>query len=340
MTGRATIGEWLTTWLEQYIKPSRAPRTYTNYHQAVNNYVPEYIRRVPLSKLPETTETFDALFTHVRKENGGRTAENLRTVLRASFNVAKKKKRIDANPIVDTEPVDYDRAEMPTFTAEQALRVLDASKDDRLGALFVITLSLGLREGEAAGLKAEDIDLDNRMIHVRRSLQWSKLPDDDKGCWIERPPKAKSRRDLPFTDTIFRAIVRHMARRQEEAAKTKCWKDSGYFFTSTTGAPLHARNILEAFHHLCDAAKVPRVRVHDTRHSCATFLHLQGASAFTIQEVLGHSQLSTTKRYTHVPVEVTRAAVTGVESLLESKRKKPEQDSEPKEEAAQPVRIQ
>ena len=62
-------------------------------------------------------------------------------------------------------------------------------------------------------------------------------------------------------------------------------------------------------------------------------LNAQGASPFTIERVLGHSQLSTTKRYTHVPIEVTKAALEGVESLVESKRNKADeqnkQDMEP-----------
>jgi integrase len=158
--------------------------------------------------------------------------------------------------------------------------------------------------------------------------------DADEGRWIERPPKAKSRRDVPMTQTIYRAIVRHVVRRQEEAATTKCWKDSGYLFTSVTGAPLHPRNLLEAFHNLCDAAKVPRIRVHDTRHSCGTLLHLQGADPFMIQRALGHSQLSTTRRYVHVPVEVTRTAVTGLESLFEMTRQKQKEKAQQEKDRA------
>ena len=61
------------------------------------------------------------------------------------------------------------------------------------------------------------------------------------------------------------------------------------------------------------------MRVHDTRHSCGTLLHVQHADPFMIQEVLGHSQLSTTRRYTHVPIEVTTAPANGA---VEEKPKK------------------
>jgi integrase len=325
VTGRTTAGEWLTAWLETYVKDNRAPKTYTGYHQTITNYVPDYIRRIPLGKIAEATEAFDSLFGHVKKENGGRTAENLRTVLRASFNVAKKKRRIETNPIVDTEPIRYDRAETGTFTLEEGLRFLDAAENDRLGCLFVVMLSLGLREGEGIGLKADDIELDACVLHVRRSLQWNKMPGEKEGRWIERPPKAKSKRDLPITETIRRAVIQHLARRQKEAGGKGWLQDSGYLFTSVSGAPLHARNVLEAFHQLCDAAQVPRIRVHDARHSCATLLHAQKADGFTIQQVLGHSQLSTTRRYTHVDIAVTKPAITALESAFDGERKKQEE---------------
>jgi hypothetical protein len=71
--------------------------------------------------------------------------------------------------------------------------------------------------------------------------------------------------------------------------------------------------------------KVPRLRVHDARHSCATLLHAQKADGFTIQQVLGHSQLSTTRRYTHVDIAVTKPANTALESAFDGERKKQEE---------------
>jgi integrase len=123
----------------------------------------------------------------------------------------------------------------------------------------------------------------------------------------------------------------HSLRRQGEAATTKGWSDSEYLFVSITGAPLHEKNISNEFYALCDSIKVPRIRFHDCRHSCGSFLNAQGASAFTIQKILGHSQLSTTNRYTHIPLVVSKAALDGVDTLVEATRKKPEDkpDSKP-----------
>ena len=338
VSGRASVRDWLDLWLEEFVKPNKAPQTYCNYYGVLKHHLGDWIAKMRLNRL--APEDLQRQFNVVAAGGHARTAVLLRAILRSSFNRAVMLKRISGNPVLGTEPITYSPEETATFTMEEGLRFLDAAENDRLGTMFTIMLSLGLREGEATGLKVEDIDMDSRILHVRRSLQWSKLPDQKEGRWIERPPKRNSARELPITATIHRAIIRHLARRQGEAAATKAWRDSGYLFVSVTGAPLHPRNVLEAFHKLCDAAQVPRIRVHDTRHSCGTLLHLQGADVFIIQKVLGHSQLTTTKRYTHVPNEVTKAAVDGLESGFENTRKKRDEKREREAAKAQPAAIQ
>ena len=317
ITGRATVRSWLDVWLESFIKPNRAPRTYVSYHDLLEQHLPARLANQPLSKL--APEDLQRHFNLISGEGHPRTAELLRAVLRSALNKAVRLRRMETNPVLGTDPVKYTLQETATFTAEEGRRFLDAAEGDRLGALFMIALSLGLRKGEVIGLKPEDVDLEQRVLHVRRSLAWVKLPGAEQGEWIEREPKRGSFRDVPMTETIYRALVRHLARRQEDAmAVGEKWKDSGYLFVSVLGAPLHERNVSQAFNLVCDRAKVPRIRFHDTRHSCGTLLHVQGADPFIIQKVLGHSQLSTTRRYTHVPVAVTKTALDGLESLFQS----------------------
>ena len=313
----ATVRAWLDIWLQTFIKPNRAPRTYQSYYQLLELHIPDRLGALPITKL--SAETLQQHFVSIAAAGLGRTSEMLRAVLRSSFNKAVSLHRMESNPVLGTDPVKYKQQEATTFTAEHGSRFLDAAADDRLGALFIIALSLGLRKGEVIGLKPEDIDLDQRVLHVRRSLAWVKLPGDEQGKWIEREPKRGSCRDLPITETIYRALVRRFVQRQQEAlAGGENWKDSGYLFVSLIGQPLHERNTSEAFHQVCDRANVPRIRFHDTRHSCGTLLHVQGADPFIIQKVLGHSQLSTTRRYTHVPIQVTKAALDGLELLFKA----------------------
>jgi integrase len=178
--------------------------------------------------------------------------------------------------------------------------------------LFIIAPSLGLRKGEVAGLRPEDVDLAERQIHVRRALAWMRIPGAEKGGWVEREPKQNSARTLPMTETIYRALVRHLANRAREATVAKdVWQDSGYLFVSPIGQPLHSKNLNAAFHALCDRAGVPRLRFHDTRHTCGTLLHAQGADAFitadnpralpTFHDPAGHARADRDHQGCHRP---------------------------------------
>jgi integrase len=318
ISGKATVREWLDVWLEEFVKPNRSPNTYCSYHNVLRLHLPHSLGSVSLTQF--APETLQRHLNTIASEGHGRTAALLRSILRSAFNRAVKLRRLEYNPVLGTEPVTYKEQESKTWTANECKRFLDAATGDRLGSLFVVALSLGLRMGEARGLKPEDVDFDGRVLHVRRSLSWVKMPDGrDEGRWVERKPKWGSFRSLRITETIYRALVRHIAQKNQEAASAgKDWIDSGYLFVSPTGAPLHGSNISATFHALCDRAEVPRIRLHDTRHTCGTLLHVQGADPFVIKEVLGHAQLSTTKRYTHVPLQVTGCALQGLEALFEA----------------------
>jgi integrase len=324
ITGKATVREWLDVWLEEFVKPNRAKRTHKGYHDVLKEHLPENIGRLPLTKL--APETLQRHFNSIAAAGHGRTAELLRAVLRAGFNRAVKLRRMESNPVLGTEPAKYTPHESDTWTPEQAARFLEAVQGVRNAALYICALSLGLRKGEVSGLKPEDLDLEKRLLHVRRTLSWIKEPGKEKGHWDVREPKRGSYRSLRMSATVYRAVVRHLARRADEASTAKNWHDSGYLFVSPTGAPLHESNVSKAFHKVCDGAAIPRLRFHDTRHTCGTLLHVQGADIFIIKEVLGHSQLSTTKQYTHVPIQLTGAALDGLDALLKAAKSAPATD--------------
>ena len=88
-------------------------------------------------------------------------------------------------------------------------------------------------------------------------------------------------------------------------------------FTASTGGPLDQRNIQRNFRRILRKARLPRMRFHDLRHSCASLLLAEGVSPRVVMETLGHSRISVTMdTYTHVMPALMREAAAAMDRSL------------------------
>ncbi len=141
---RDTIGGWLETWLETFIRPHRKPRTWGSYYQTIHKYVLPAIGREPLSD--PAPELIQQLINYHSARGRQRTADYIRTILRTAFARAKKLNRIAWNPVDSLDAVNVAPAETEVFTVDQAEAFLRAAAPHRLEALFWFALGLGLRK--------------------------------------------------------------------------------------------------------------------------------------------------------------------------------------------------
>jgi integrase len=104
---------------------------------------------------------------------------------------------------------------------------------------------------------------------------------------------------------------------QERLLAGSRWKESGLVFTSSLGTPLEPRNTERAFLEILEQAQLPRVRVHDLRHTAATLLLAQGVHPRLVMELLGHSQIAVTMNtYSHVIPALRKEAADKMEEIL------------------------
>jgi integrase len=160
------------------------------------------------------------------------------------------------------------------------------------------------------------IDLDNRVIYVRRQVQRV------RGDLYEDDPKGRRPRPVPLPRICVVALrwqrLRQAALRQ---AAGEQWQDTGYVFTTRTGRPIEARNIYRSFGRLSRKAGIPIIRLHDARHGCATLLTSHGVPPRVVMEILGHSQIGVTMNvYTHVVQNTQRETLATMDRLLKQPR--------------------
>jgi len=196
---------------------------------------------------------------------------------------------------------------------KQSKALLKAAKKHRLGAVFSVALAVGLRLGEALGLRWTDLDLESGTLSVQQTLQRI-----GKELRFVESKSDKSRRTVPLPQVAVDALKRHRTQQKKERllAGGK-WQKSDLVFTSTLGTPLDERNVRRSFEDLLGAAKLLKMRIHDLRHTCATLLLAQGVHPKVVQETLGHSQISLTMdTYSQVLPQVAREAAQKMNAVL------------------------
>jgi integrase len=196
------------------------------------------------------------------------------------------------------------------LTSEQARKLLLAAQDDRLYALYVLALYLGLRRGELLGLRWEDVDLDHGVLEVTRTLQ--RIGGELRAV----TPKTKTlRRAVPLFGLCLEAHRERQAR--DRAAAGDAWHTSGYVFTTVIGTPIEPDNLRRSWYPLREAAALNEVRFHDLRHTCVTLLLDLGAPPHIVREIVGHSDIGVTMSiYAHASLEEKRNALRKLDEHL------------------------
>ena len=221
---------------------------------------------------------------------------------------------IPANPAINVVRPRQRKREMTALDRGQLLRLLEASKDQPYHALFVVFGTTGIRLGEALGLKWEDVDLISGRLIVRRALQRHRW----KGLVFVPLKTASSYRTVVLSRRAIDALRAEQQRQHEVRGHNESWNPFDLVFPTSKGGPLDRGRPNEMLKPLLRNAGLPAIRVHDLRHTAATVMLIQGVHPKVVQEMLGHSTITTTMdTYSHVLPTMHDEAVRRLDEALD-----------------------
>ncbi|MBP2340162.1 integrase [Saccharothrix coeruleofusca] len=336
-TTTMTVGEYLKYWLHEIAEPSVRRTTFSSYELLVRLYLVPGLGKHKLTAL--TAQHIRSWLNAVGKtcqccaqrkdekwsEKPGRkprccarkpkeccgsfpsagTVNYLLRLLRAALQDAVEEDLLARN-VATLVKVRGTGKKHRAWSEKEAKQFLAIAKDHRLYALWAVGLGIGLRRGEALGLRWSDVDLVDGKVTVSKALHRvdGKLVLDD----VKTEASAAT---VPLPAPLVAVLRRHKAvQAGEKLAAGPKWQANGLVFTTPHGTPIEPRNINRTFAALCEKAGVRVIRVHDMRHTAATLLFALGVDAATVQRILRHSSISvTTGTYIEVIESVQREAV-------------------------------
>jgi integrase len=311
---RQTVGAFLEGWLADVVRVTVRPRTYVSYRYVVRVHLAPGLGHHRLTDLsPGDVQTF--LNAKAASGLSARTVAYLRGVLRCALGHAERTDLVTRNVARLARPPRIPRRRVDPLSVDEVRLLIEAIAGDRLEALYLVALGVGLRQGEILGLRWPDVDLERSTLTVRHAL--ARI---DGRLVLDEPKSVTSRRVVPLPGFVAVALASHRVRQAAELLPGRPTPPDPFadlVFTTTHGTPLDGISVTRRFQRILAGAGLPHQRFHDLRHACASLLLAQGVSARVVMETLGHSEISLTlNTYSHVMPAVGREAARRMDDLL------------------------
>jgi integrase len=309
-------GEWLPA-----IRATIRPTTYLSYQGHVECHIIPALGTLPLQHLGAShiNAFYFRLLTEGRGEGKGgispATVRRVHATLHRALGDAVRWNRLIKNPVDAADPprVSSTDLEMKVWSAGELKAFLTSQRESRLHPLWLTLAMTGMRRGEVLGLRWENVDLEANRLSIRKTrvmLGYGTLVSE---------PKTRRGRRLIALDPATAAVLKEQRRRQkvEQLAAGGTWKDTGHVFTREDGEPYHPERVSKLFVQAAKRAGLPRIRLHDLRHTYATLALSAGVHPKIVSERLGHANIGITLDcYSHCLPALSEEAACRVAALV------------------------
>ncbi|MBP3238109.1 MAG: tyrosine-type recombinase/integrase [Lachnospiraceae bacterium] len=293
-----TVNEWFDKWIAEKEKVLRF-NTVRNYKERYNRNIKKRLGRMRMIDLRPIH--CQSVLNDMAKEGYSLGTVKQTLMCMISFlTYAADNDVIRKSPISRSSvqlPSNLPKKEIEFFTLDEEKRFLETAKDYSYYEQFRFILETGLRVGELIGLEWKNVDLNERIIYIRKTLEYR----HSVGEWVWGLPKTrKSVRAVKLTETAYEILVHVKNHSYLKKSTPEEFRDL-VFLNKRTGLPTKNSTYDTALAKACDRIGVKRLSMHDLRHTMATrFCEISGNYKY-LSETLGHSSIKITMdRYVHL----------------------------------------
>ena len=281
---KMTVAEFLVGWANTQYGPDQES-TQRSYLSVIKNHIEPAIGKIKAAEL--NTKTVENLFRDMHANGfGAGTIKITRAALSAAYNDAVRLGDLVRNPVRNTKmPNVTAKATKPLSRTDWEKVYLEAMKNPRMHARIEVAGMLGLRPGEALGLKWSDLNVEDCTLLVERQIQRAK----GKGL-VLKEVKQKTTRTLKISQETVHILLTH--KRHQSLNKAKWTKDNKLVFPNPVGQLGDEKSDRLAFKNLLTAAGVPDYQLYQLRKTAFTAMAGQ-TDLKTLMEFSGHTQVST-----------------------------------------------
>jgi integrase len=327
--GTMKLRDWLTKWITKY-KVNVKEGSMIIYRYQVDHYLIPNIGGYTFRQYtPAIHQDFILRLLKHGGANGAPLSYHSVVIINATlsnaFRKAKQLGYVTANP---TEGVEFPRNTLPDETelhywtvteSDLFLRASARERDPVWFAFFLTILDLGLRKGEAMALQWKDINLSSNTVSITKTRLYRAEKGEHKDDIIIDDPKyPASNRTLFMTPRLVKvlkdfnrlfygnAAVIRKGQKAFPGANDLIFRYS--WSQRNQYLPIRDRSTNGAFERIRRRAGLPKIKIHDLRHTHGVMLREAGVPLDDIRDILGHKSIETTEIYAQITPKVMKSA--------------------------------